>query len=94
MTTKTWDEIGLSLRLEIQDKRASYLQAKQEFDKAIPSGMLNIKSAGASHRAAVTAYRLVLREQHDFYLSGVIPSRFTLDGPPYPKKVVNPEVSR
>jgi hypothetical protein len=93
MTRQSWDEIDVSLREEIGEKRAAYLQAKKEFDRALipsdvsqPDGVLDIKDAGASHTIAVTAYRLALMEQHDFHLSGVITSRFTLDGPPYPRK--------
>jgi hypothetical protein len=92
MEKKSWDEIEVSLRTDVDAKRAAYFAARKDLDTAFtpsgiphPDGTLNIKNAGASHTYAIQAYRMALAEHHDFYLRGVIPNRFILVGPSHGK---------
>jgi hypothetical protein len=89
---KTWDEIEASLRENVEARRAAYFVARQELDTAItpsgiphPDGVLSIRKSGSAHTIALKAYRDALTEHHDFFLRGIIPTRFILVGPPHGK---------
>jgi hypothetical protein len=87
MTRMNWDEIEASLRKDIETKRAAYVHARKDCERAItlphPDGVLSIKNAGSLHTNAIKAHRLALTEHHDFILRGMVPNRFILVGPPH-----------